>query len=231
MFKIIKYSVSKLQKFLAPKAIRVTTAILLFIAIFVISATYFRNSIVPVVIESSEAQVRAIGTNAVNIAATSVLSENITYDDLFTVVKNENGDVEMIQANSPRINAIARQIANLAQANLDDLGVQTLDIAFGTFTGLALLTGFGPDVSIKIVPIGTANCDFVSSFVSAGINQTIHRIYIDVYADINVITPIADPTISVKAEVLVCENLIVGKIPNTYLNVGNIADLFDLNPN
>ncbi len=222
---------SKFQKLLAPKAIRVTTAILIFVGIFVVCATYFRNSVVPVVIESSEAQVRAIGTNAVNLAATSVLSENITYDDLFTVVKNKNGDVEMIQANSPRINAIARQIANLAQANLDDLGVQTLDIAFGTFTGLALLTGFGPDVSIKIVPIGTANCDFVSSFVSAGINQTIHRIYIDVYADINVITPIADPTISVKAEVLVCENLIVGKIPDTYLNVGNIADLFDLNPN
>ncbi len=222
---------SKFQKLLAPKAIRVTTAILIFVGIFIVCATYFRNSVVPVVIESSEAQVRAIGTNAVNLAATSVLSENITYDDLFTVVKNKNGDVEMIQANSPRINAIARQIANLAQANLDDLGVQTLDIAFGTFTGLALLTGFGPDVSIKIVPIGTANCDFVSSFVSAGINQTIHRIYIDVYADINVITPIADPTISVKAEVLVCENLIVGKIPDTYLNVGNIADLFDLNPN
>ena len=173
---------------------------------------------------------RAIGTNAVNLAATTVLQENITYEDLFTVIKNENGDVEMIQANSPRINAIARQIANLAQANLDDLGVQNLDIAFGTFTGLALLIGFGPDVSIKIVPIGTANCDFVSSFVSAGINQTVHRIYIDVYADINVITPIADPTISVKAEVLVCENLIVGKIPDTYLTMGNSLDIFDLSP-
>ncbi|MBR2333972.1 MAG: sporulation protein YunB [Clostridia bacterium] len=80
------------------------------------------------------------------------------------------------------------------------------------------------------MPIGTANCDFVSSFVSAGINQTVHRIYIDVYADINVITPIADPTISVKAEVLVCENLIVGKIPDTYLTMGNAIDIFDLSP-
>ena len=125
-----------------------------------------RNNIVPIVIESSEAQVRAIGTNAVNLAATTVLQENITYDELFTIVKNENGEIEMIQANSPRINSIARQIANLAQANLDDLGVQTLDIALGTFTGLALLTGFGPNVSIKIMPIGTANCDFVSTFIS-----------------------------------------------------------------
>lgn len=179
---------------------------------------------------SSIAQVRAIGTNAVNIAASTVINGGIHYDDLFTVVRDNDGNIEMIQANSPRINSIAREIANLAQANLDSLGVQTIDIAFGTFTGLALLTGFGPDVSINIIPIGTANCDFVSSFVSAGINQTVHRIYIDVYADINIITPIDEPTVTVKAEVLVCENLIVGEIPSTYLNVGNVADIFDLSP-
>jgi sporulation protein YunB len=220
--------VSKAGKLLANKSFKIITIILLVVAICLYAINHFRNNVVPIVIESSEAQVRAIGTNAVNIAATSVLQENITYADLFTVVKDNNGDITMIQANSPRINAIARQIANLAQANLDDLGVQTLDIAFGTFTGVALLTGFGPNVKIKIVPIGTANCDFVSSFIPAGINQTIHRIYIDVYADIDVITPIADPTIKVKAEILVCENLIVGKVPDTYLNVGKVADLFDL---
>ncbi|MBR7162498.1 MAG: sporulation protein YunB [Clostridia bacterium] len=221
---------TKIKKLLNKKALRVTTAILLIVLSFILCATYFRNNIVPIVIESSEAQVRAIGTNAVNLAATTVLQENIKYEDLFTVVKNEKGDIEMIQANSPRINSIARQIANLAQANLDDLGVQNLDIALGTFTGLALLTGFGPDVSIKIMPIGTANCDFVSTFISAGINQTIHRIYIDVYADIDVITPIADPTICVKAEVLVCENVIIGKIPDTYLMLGNSGDILNLSP-
>ena len=221
---------TKIKKLLNKKALRVTTAILLIVLSFILCATYFRNNIVPIVIESSEAQVRAIGTNAVNLAATTVLQENIKYEDWFTVVKNEKGDIEMIQANSPRINSIARQIANLAQANLDDLGVQNLDIALGTFTGLALLTGFGPDVSIKIMPIGTANCDFVSTFISAGINQTIHRIYIDVYADIDVITPIADPTICVKAEVLVCENVIIGKIPNTYLMLGNSGDILNLSP-
>lgn len=221
---------TKIKKLLNKKALRVTTAILLIVLSFILCATYFRNNIVPIVIESSEAQVRAIGTNAVNLAATTVLQENIKYEDLFTVVKNEKGDIEMIQANSPKINSIARQIASLAQANLDDLGVQNLDIALGTFTGLALLTGFGPNVSIKIMPIGTANCDFVSTFISAGINQTIHRIYIDVYADIDVITPIADPTICVKAEVLVCENVIIGKIPDTYLMLGNSGDILNLSP-
>lgn len=203
-------------------------ALVLFVAIFLVCTIYFRNNVVPTVMGSSVARVRAIGTNAVNLAATTVIKGGITYDDLFSVIYDDENNIEMIQANSPKINSIAREIANLAQANLDGLGVQTIDIAFGTFTGLALLTGFGPDVSINIVPIGTANCDFVSSFNSAGINQTVHKIYIDVYAEINIITPIDEPTIMVKAEVLVCENLIVGEVPTTYLNVGKVADIFDL---
>ncbi len=209
---------------------RVAVAMLAFVAIFIFCTVYFRKNIVPTVMGSSIAQVRAIATNAVNIAATSVLEGGITYDDLFEVKYDNDGKVTMIKANSPKINSIAREIANLAQANLDSLGTQEIAIAVGTFTGLALLTGFGPDVTIKIVPIGTANCDFVSYFQSAGINQTAHKIYIDVYADVSIITPIDEPTVQVKAEILVCENLIVGEIPETYLSMHDISDMLNLNP-
>lgn len=220
----------KLKKEIKPKFLRVAVAMLAFVAIFIFCTVYFRKNIVPTVMGSSIAQVRAIATNAVNIAATSVLEGGITYDDLFEVKYDNDGKVTMIKANSPKINSIAREIANLAQANLDSLGTQEIAIAVGTFTGLALLTGFGPDVTIKIVPIGTANCDFVSYFQSAGINQTAHKIYIDVYADVSIITPIDEPTVQVKAEILVCENLIVGEIPETYLSMHDISDMLNLNP-
>lgn len=218
----------KISGEMRPKFTRVAIAILLFIAIFVFCTAYFRKNIVPTVMDSSIAQVRAIATNSVNVAATSVLNDGITYDQLFEVVKDKDGKITMIQANSPQINKIAREIANLAQANLDSLGTQEIAISAGTFTGLALLTGFGPDVTIKIVPIGTANCDFVSHFQSAGINQTLHKIYIDVYADIDIITPIDQPRVRVKAEILVCENLIVGEIPEFYLNMQDMSQMLDL---
>ena len=213
-----------------PKFLRVIIAILIFIAIFIFCTVYFRKNRVPTVMDSSIAQVRAITTNAINLAATTVINGGLTYDELFEVKKDNNGKITMIQANSPRINTIAREIANLAQANLDALGTQEISISVGTFTGLALLTGFGPDVTIKIVPIGTANCDFVSYFQSAGINQTLHKIYIDVYADVNIITPIDEPTVQVKAEILVCENVIVGEVPEFYLNMSDISGMLNLNP-
>lgn len=219
---------SKIGGGVKPKIFRVVIAIAGFIAIFVFCTVYFRSNIVPTVMDSSVAQMRAITTNAVNIAATSVLNDGLTYDQLFEIEKDKDGKIAMIKANSPQINKIAREIANLAQANLDSLGTQEIQIAAGTFTGLALLMGFGPDVTIKITPIGTATCDFVSFFQSAGINQTLHKIYIDVYADVSIVTPIDQPTIQVKAEVLVCENMIVGEIPDTYLNMKSISDMFSL---
>ena len=213
-----------------PKFVRVVIALLVVVLVFIFCTIYFRKNIVPTVMGSSIAKVRAIATNQINLAATSVLNGEITYDELFDVQYNNDGDVVLIRANSPRINSIAREIANLAQANLDSLGTVEVEISAGTFTGLALLTGFGPDVTIKIVPIGAANCDFVSCFQSAGINQTFHKIYIDVYADVNIITPIDEPTVQVKAEILVCENLIVGKVPDTYLGMQDISNMLDLTP-
>lgn len=199
-----------------PSIFRIAVALTLFVAAFIFCTVYFRNNIVPTVMGSAIAEVRAMCTNSVNLAVTAVVGGGLEYDDLFSVVKNEDGDIEMVQANSPEINMIAREIANLAQANLDELGLKEISIPIGTFTGLALLMGLGPDVTISVMPIGSALCDFVSYFTSAGINQTLHKIYIDVHATINIVTPIDEPTITVKAEVLVAENLIVGNVPQFY---------------
>lgn len=202
----------------------------IFVLIFVLGTVYFKKNVVPVVMNSSINRVRAIGTNALNSSVTDSIKDTVTYDDLFEVLNDSNGRIMMIKANSPNINRIAIQVKNNAQKLLDGLGVQEIKIAFGTFTGIALLTGFGPEVTIKAVPIGSASCDFVSKFVTAGINQTVHQIYIEVFADIAIITPIDEPMVSVKTEILICENLIVGEIPEIFATLNPNDSFFDLVP-
>ena len=202
---------------LRPGIFRIGVALTLFVAAFIFCTVYFRSNIVPTVMGSAVAEVRAMCTETINSAVTAVVGGGVEYDDLFSVVRDDAGNIEMVQANSPEINMVAREIAGLAQANLDALDLKEISIPIGTFTGLALLTGLGPDVTISVMPIGSALCDFVSYFIAAGINQTLHKIYIDVHAEINIITPLDEPTITVKAEVLVAENLIVGEVPEFYL--------------
>ena len=201
---------------LRPGIFRIGVALTLFVAAFIFCTVYFRSNIVPTVMGSAVAEVRAMCTETINSAVTAVVGGGVEYDDLFSVVRDDAGNIEMVQANSPEINMVAREIAGLAQANLDALDLKEISIPIGTFTGLALLTGLGPDVTISVMPIGSALCDFVSYFIAAGINQTLHKIYIDVHAEINIITPLDEPTITVKAEVLVAENLIVGEVPKFY---------------
>ncbi len=210
--------------------IKIVAVIAVAVVIFMFATSYFKGNVSPTVMGSAIEHIKAITTNAMNASASTVLSDNITYDELFEVVQDTNGNIQMIKANSPRINNIARNIASLAQSNLDNLGVQQVEIAMGTFTGLALLLGFGPDVAINITPIGTANCDFVSEFVSAGINQTLHKIYINVMAEVTIVTPIEEPNINIETEILVCENLIIGDVPEFYLNNGQNSPL-QLSPN
>lgn len=220
-----------MRRDIKPRIFRIAVALTIFLAAFIFCTVYFRNNIVPTVMGSAVAEVRAICTNSVNLAVTTVVGGGLKYDDLFTVVKDSDGDVSMVQANSPEINLISREIANLAQANLDALGSQEISIPAGTFTGLALLMGMGPKVTISVIPIGSALCDFVSYFTSAGINQTLHKIYINVHAVISIVTPIDEPTITVTAEVLVAENLIVGDVPQFYFgNSIQNGGFMDLTP-
>ena len=222
---------SKVRRDIKPRIFRIAVALTIFLAAFIFCTVYFRNNIVPTVMGSAVAEVRAICTNSVNLAVTTVVGGGLKYDDLFTVVKDSDGDVSMVQANSPEINLISREIANLAQANLDALGSQEVSVPAGTFTGLALLMGMGPEVTISVIPIGSALCDFVSYFTSAGINQTLHKIYINVHAVISIVTPIDEPTITVTAEVLVAENLIVGDVPQFYFgNSVQNGGFMDLTP-
>lgn len=93
---------------------------------------------------------------------------------------------------------------------------------FGSFTGFKLLAGKGPGVPIRISSIGNVETDLRSEFKEQGINQTLHRVYLQVECEISILTPYNDITEKITNQVLIAENVIVGKIPNTYYNLEGI---------
>ncbi len=214
--------------FFIKKSTKLIIFLMVVIIFFTVIAIYFSKNVKPIVLDYSQATVRALGVNAVNQAAIIVINDELKYEDLFTIEFDNNNKVSMIKANSPAINVLARNMASVTQNNLKSIGVQELGIPLGTFTGINLLTGHGPDITIKIMPVGNVLCDFKSQFIQAGINQTVHKIYIDVLIDISIILPIDDVNVSVNTEILVCENLIIGEIPDVFLNMGD--KIFDLVP-
>lgn len=84
------------------------------------------------------------------------------------------------------------------------------------------MAGRGPGVKISISPIGDVETDLKSEFTSQGINQTLHRIYLNVKCKVNILTPFQDLEKEITNQVLLAENVIVGRIPNTYYNLEGI---------
>lgn len=90
---------------------------------------------------------------------------------------------------------------------------------FGSFTGFKLLSGRGPGIKIRISSVGEVATDLRSEFVSQGINQTLHRVYLQVDTKVNILTPFDNIEKEISNQVLLMENVIMGEIPSTYYNL------------
>lgn len=93
---------------------------------------------------------------------------------------------------------------------------------FGSFTGFKLLAGRGPGIKITISTIGDVETDLRSEFTAQGINQTLHRVYLQVKCNVNILTPFENTSREITNQVLLMENIIVGNIPSTYYNLEGI---------
>ena len=207
---------------------RFLAIILFFVFLFVLLFMHFQKNVTRVLLSISEATMRASTTVAVNDAVYYTLSDEMRYDDLVTITYDGNGDISAVAANPLKINKIARDTASISQSNLKNLSLNGIPIPLGALTGIEAFAGLGPNIYFRIIPVSSVFCDFSSTFESVGINQTKHSIYLNVIADISIVMPSKTKNFAVATEILVGEAVIVGTVPDAYLQsdiFGNKANL------
>ena len=179
------------------------------------------DAISPIFNALCEDKAKSIATIISNNEATNVMKDH-TYDELFTIEKDNDGNITMIKSNVIQINEIISDVAVKIQNSINERGKENIKIAIGSFTGSKLLSGRGPGIPIKISSIGNVETDLRSEFSAQGINQTLHRVYLQVDCEVSILTPYNTISEKVSNQVLLIENVIVGKIPNTYYNLDGI---------
>lgn len=195
----------------------------LLLAIFL----YYFIAIYPVSVDFIISEANAQQTDAINSGAARLMYAYL-YNDLFIYEKNAEGDITLIRSNAFVINQLLLLTQKEIQKEVAALRERNIDVPLGVFFGNPLFIGYGPNINLNVISIGSTRCTFNSSFISQGINQTLHRLYIEVTTSMDVITPLKRVNVTTSIELIVAENLIVGKVPDAYLigeKTGNFLDL------
>ena len=95
-----------------------------------------------------------------------------------------------------------------------------LGIPVGSLILPELLSGRGPQIPVQILSIRNSDGSFESHFTEAGINQTMHKLTMEVIIDVSVLVLGSAESFTVSSHVVVAETIIVGQVPDTFFQTG-----------
>lgn len=207
-----------------PRKQRKNTKYIQVIAVIMIAFTFayfIIQSIKPIMEQQSKSMAKSIATRISNNKATEVM-KNYTYNDLIIVTKDENGNIKMVGTNVIIVNEIISDIPVRIQEELEKSENNSFKIRLGSFLGSNIFAGRGPNVNIKMEVTGNLDTELRSEFTSAGINQTLHKIYLEIKCNVIILTPFETIEEQIINQVLLAEGLIIGDIPSAYYNLEGI---------
>ena len=196
--------------------------VIVIVGISILTANIIIKSVSPIITKQCVNIAKSIATKISNEQATIVMSR-YKYEDLCTVSKDSNGNITMIKANVIPINEIISDVAIKIQEEFNKTDNSQFSVRLWSFTGSRLLSGKGPYINVKMSTIGNLDTDLRSEFSSAGINQTIHKMYLQVDCNVIILTPFNTVEEKISNQVLLAEAVIVGTTPNTCYNFDGVT--------
>ena len=180
----------------------------------------FRVRLAPMAEQLIETQVDNQASDAINAAIADQIAEGeFDYDRMVTIEKDANGNVAAIRTNIGELNRLKTSVLQRMDEELEQLYMEQLGVPLGSIFLPELFSGRGPLVPVRVLAVRTSDASFRNSFQSAGINQTLHSIYIDIHVCITILTWTGTSEINVDSAVVAAETVIVGTVPTTYFGM------------
>lgn len=208
----------------------IARGLLLALLILAAAVVYLERNLSQVVLSMANATARSLAVNVLNDACDELVGGGMSYEELMKVTRDDTGQVRLIQANATEMNRLAAKASMIAQTHLESIDNQYVNIPLGSALGLTLLAGSGPRIRVQILPVGAVSTRFDTEFESAGINQTRHKILLTLKAVVRLVIPTGSATIEAQTQVAVAESIIVGAVPDSFVDVNNDSDMLNLIP-
>ena len=152
--------------------------------------------------------------------ARQIATGNIAYDRIVFFEKDLEGRITALKTNISEVNRLKTDILNIINDEILALESSDIGIPVGSLFLPELFSGKGPAIPVHILSIRNSDANFVSSFSQAGINQTLHRLNMEVSIDVAVLVLGETSSFTMSSEVVVAETIVVGQVPQTYLQTG-----------
>ena len=181
---------------------------------------FLRLTVGPLVQELAKAIVSNKASSIINEAMEAQLrSDDIDYDSIIYLEKDYNGAVTALKTNINEINRLKTEILSVIDTMLLELDVNEVGLPLGSLILPEFFSGTGPTLPVKVLSVSTSDADFHNEFAEAGINQTSHRIYMEVRITMTILTPVGTEAVTASSTVVVAETVIVGTVPGSYVDV------------
>lgn len=198
--------------------LRRTLFLILLIAVLFYS---LRNRYRDVMSDLARTQVMNATSDLTNDAISKQISDGtIRYDRIVYFEKDLNGRITALKTNMSEVNRLKTDILGIINDEILALDTSDIGIPLGSLILPEFLSGKGPAIPVHILAIRNSDATFVSHFTQAGINQTLHRLNMEVYVDVAVLVLGRTSSFTVGSEVVVAETIIVGDVPDTFLQTG-----------
>lgn len=205
------------------KYIPLILLIIVLIVVFNLIIAFFDTRVMPSIIDIAKTMAKSQTLEIINDESINILSDEFKYDEMIKIQKDKDGNIILIQSDTVKLNYIAAKLATECNKKLGDMNNSKIKVPLGWMTNKSAFYSLGPKINMEIEPIGNITTSYESKFESAGINQTRHKIYLNVAAKIRMKLPLESQDVDVTTQIPVSDTIIVGKIPNTTLGLGDLT--------
>ena len=195
--------------------------LLLAAAVLLVLFLLFRSKYNDAIIALAETQVMNSTSDLINDAIDRQIENgNIQYDRIVYFEKDLNGRITALKTNMSEVNRLKTTILNLINDEILALDTSDIGIPLGSLFLPEFLSGKGPVIPVQVLSIRNSDASFYSNFTEAGINQTLQQLTMNVSVDVTILVLGKTNSFTVNSQVVVAETIIVGQVPETFLQTG-----------
>lgn len=185
--------------------------------IFSIQAfVYVERNLRPPLMNIAKIRVKQIATQAINKAITEQVAQRSESEKLIDWKMNSNGKISGFMLNYAEHMSITSQTINTVQTTLNEMKDIPEHIPIGHALNSAIISSYGPRVSVKYEPVGAVKVDLSTRQKDAGINMILVEVYIRIVAEVTIIIPFDTEPELVETDIPISYLLVVGDVPMYY---------------